>query len=145
MALEVKNPCTNAGDPRDAGLIRGSGRSPGVGTGNLLQYSCLENSMDRNVEGYSSSGHRVGHGWAPEHTNKIQKPYFLSDTFFLFYFTLFHFTILYWFCHTSTWICHRCTWLLLVYFYRINLFLLNLLQFDLGKMVKENIWNTVVI
>ena len=81
VTLEIKNPRTNAGDARDAGLIRGSGRSPGVGTGNLLQYSCLENSMDRNVEGYSSSGHRVGHGWAPEHTNKILKLYFLSDTF----------------------------------------------------------------
>ena len=62
VTLEIKNPRTNAGDARDAGLIRGSGRSPGVGTGNLLQYSCLENSMDRSVEGYSSSGHRVGHG-----------------------------------------------------------------------------------
>ena len=47
MALEVKNPRTNAGDARDAGLIRGSGRSPGVGTGNLLQCSCLGNPMDR--------------------------------------------------------------------------------------------------
>ena len=39
----VKNPPANAGD---AGLIPGSGRSPGEGNGNLLQYSCLENSMD---------------------------------------------------------------------------------------------------
>ena len=38
---------TNAGDARDMGLIPGSGRSPGVGSGNPLQYSCLENSMDR--------------------------------------------------------------------------------------------------
>ena len=36
----------NAGDPRDAGLIPGLGRCPGGGNGNLLQYSCLENSMD---------------------------------------------------------------------------------------------------
>ena len=40
----VKNPHANAGD---AGLIPGSGRSPGEGNGNLLQYSCLENPMDR--------------------------------------------------------------------------------------------------
>ena len=40
----VKNPFANAGD---MGLIPGSGRSPGVGNGNSLQYSCLENSMDR--------------------------------------------------------------------------------------------------
>ena len=43
----VKNPPANAGDSRDVGLIPGSGRSPGVGNGNPLQYSCLENSMDR--------------------------------------------------------------------------------------------------
>ena len=35
------------GDARDTGSIPGSGRSPGGGNGNLLQYSCLENSMDR--------------------------------------------------------------------------------------------------
>ena len=40
----VKNPSVNAGD---TGLITGLGRSPGVGKGNPLQYSCLENSMDR--------------------------------------------------------------------------------------------------
>ena len=40
----VKNPSANA---RDAGSICGSGRSPGDGNGNLLQYSCLGNPMDR--------------------------------------------------------------------------------------------------
>ena len=43
----VKNPPANAGDTRDAGLIPGSGRFPGGGHGNPLQYSCLENPMDR--------------------------------------------------------------------------------------------------
>ena len=43
----VKNPLANAGDVRDAGLIPGLGRSPGGGHGNPLQYSCLENPMDR--------------------------------------------------------------------------------------------------
>ena len=43
----VKNLPANAGDARDAGLIPGSGRSPGVGNDNTIQYSCLENSMDR--------------------------------------------------------------------------------------------------
>ena len=47
MALVVKNLPANAGDARDKGLIPGLGRFPGVGNGNLLQYSCLENSMDR--------------------------------------------------------------------------------------------------
>ena len=43
----VKNPSANAGDIRDMGLIPGSGHSPGLGNGNPLQYSCLENPMDR--------------------------------------------------------------------------------------------------
>ena len=45
--LVVKNLPDNIGDTRDAGSIPGSGRSPGVGKDTLLQYSCLENSMDR--------------------------------------------------------------------------------------------------
>ena len=47
MALVVKNPTANAGDLRDVGLIPGLGRCPGEGNGNPLQYSCLENPMDR--------------------------------------------------------------------------------------------------
>ena len=43
----VKNPPGSAGHVRDEGLIPGSGRSPGGEHGNLLQYSCLEHSMDR--------------------------------------------------------------------------------------------------
>ena len=43
----VKTPPTNVGDAREAGSIPGSGRSPGGGHGNPLQYSCLENPMDR--------------------------------------------------------------------------------------------------
>ena len=43
----VKNLPATAGDVRDVGLIPGLGRSLGVGNGNLLQYSCLENSMNR--------------------------------------------------------------------------------------------------
>ena len=43
----IKNPPANAGDPRVMNLIPGLGRSFEVRNGNLLQYSCLENSMDR--------------------------------------------------------------------------------------------------
>ena len=43
----VKNPSANAGDAGDAGLIPGLGRSSGEENGNPLQYSCLENSIDR--------------------------------------------------------------------------------------------------
>ena len=58
---EVKNPPANVGD---SGLIPGSGRSPRVGNGNPLQYSCLENSMDRGawqaiVHGLSKSWMRL--------------------------------------------------------------------------------------
>ena len=42
----VKNLLASAGDERDMGLIPGSGRSPGGGHGNPLQYSCLGNPMD---------------------------------------------------------------------------------------------------
>ena len=57
----IKNPPANAGDTRDAVLIPGWRRSPGGGNGNLLQYSCLENPMDREawwatVHGVTQSG-----------------------------------------------------------------------------------------
>ena len=43
----VKNPLANARDTGDVGSIPGLGRSPGGGNDNTLQYSCLENPMDR--------------------------------------------------------------------------------------------------
>ena len=49
----------NAGDIKDAGLVPGSGRSPRIGNGNPLRYSCLENPMDRGA--YSPWGLRVKH------------------------------------------------------------------------------------
>ena len=49
----VRNLPANAGDP---GSIPGSGRSPGEGNGTPLQYSCLENPMERSLEGYSPGG-----------------------------------------------------------------------------------------
>ena len=57
---EGKVSACNAGDP---GSIPGLGRSPGEGNGNPLQYSCLENSMDRGVWQATVPGvARVGHG-----------------------------------------------------------------------------------
>ena len=53
--LVVKNPPANAGDAEDVGLIPGLGRSPGEGSGSPLQYSGLQNPMDR------------GAGWATVH------------------------------------------------------------------------------
>ena len=53
---EVKAPASNVGDP---GSIPGSGRSPGEGNGNPLQYSCLGNPMDGEAwVGYSPWGHK---------------------------------------------------------------------------------------
>ena len=47
MAITVKNFPANAGDIRDVGSTPGLGMSPGGGNGNPLQYSCLENLMDK--------------------------------------------------------------------------------------------------
>ena len=58
MAQWVKNLSANAGDVVDMGSVPGSGRSPGGGHGNPLQYSCLENPMDRILVGYSPWGHK---------------------------------------------------------------------------------------
>ena len=57
----VKNPPVNAGDEGDVGLIPGSERSPGVGNGNPLQYSYLENSIDRGA--WQATVHGVTKSW----------------------------------------------------------------------------------
>ena len=55
LVTQVKNPPADAGD---TGLISGSGRSPGGGNGNPLQYSCLGNPMNRVHGGYSPCGRK---------------------------------------------------------------------------------------
>ena len=62
VALGVKNPSVNAGDVRDVGSIPGSRRSPEGGHGNPLQYSCLENPMDRGA--WRVTVHGVEKSWA---------------------------------------------------------------------------------
>ena len=62
VALLVKNPAANAGDVRYAGSILGSGRSAGVGNGNPLQYSCLENPTDRGA--WQATVHGITKSWA---------------------------------------------------------------------------------
>ena len=57
VVLIVKNPPANAGDVRDTGSIPGSGRFPVGGHGNPLQYSCLENPLDRGA--WWATVHRV--------------------------------------------------------------------------------------
>ena len=61
----VKNLSRKAGDAKGAGLIPGLGRSPGEGNGNPLQYSCLENSMDR------GAWRAIIHGAVTEHTQHM--------------------------------------------------------------------------
>ena len=57
----VKNSPTNAEDARDEGSIPGLGRSPGGGHGNPLQYSCLEDPMDRGA--WCATVHGVRKNW----------------------------------------------------------------------------------
>ena len=57
----VKNRPANAGDIRDVGLIPGLGKSPGVGNGDPLRYSCLESPMDRGA--WWATVHGVAKSW----------------------------------------------------------------------------------
>ena len=61
VALVVKNTPADEGGIKDAGLIPGSGRSPGGGHGNPLKYSCLENSMDRRA--WQATVPKVAKSW----------------------------------------------------------------------------------
>ena len=60
-SIVVKNLPANAGDARDSGLIPGLGKSPRGGNGNPLQYSCLENSLDRGA--WWTVVHGVAKSW----------------------------------------------------------------------------------
>jgi len=61
VALLIKNLPANAGDVRDAGLVPGSGRFPGEGSGTPLQYSCLDIPMDRGA--WWATVHMVAKSW----------------------------------------------------------------------------------
>ena len=61
VPLVIKNPPANAEDIRDVGSIPGLGRSPGGGHGNPLQYSWLENPMDRGA--WQATVHSIGKSW----------------------------------------------------------------------------------
>ena len=61
VALVVKNPPANAADIRDMGSIPGLGRYPEGGHGNLLQYSCLDNPVDRGA--WQTTVHEVTKSW----------------------------------------------------------------------------------
>ena len=61
VVLVVKNLYANAGNVRDMNLIPGSGRSPGEGRGNPLQYSCLQNPLDRGA--WQATVYGVAKSW----------------------------------------------------------------------------------
>ena len=61
IASQVKNLPASERDATDVGSIPGSGRSPGVGNSNPLQYSCLENSMDRGTWRATTGSQQVRH------------------------------------------------------------------------------------
>ena len=67
MALGVKSIPVNTGDSRDMGSIPGLGRPPEVGNGNPLQYSCLENSMDRGAWRATVHGVAKSQTWLSAH------------------------------------------------------------------------------
>ena len=74
----IKNLPLNAGDEKDTGLIPGSGRSPGGGIGNPLQYSFLENPMDRGawqaiVHGVAKSQTQLSNFTFPFHLHALEK------------------------------------------------------------------------
>ena len=88
----IKNLPASAGDIRDVGSIPGLGRSPAVGKGNPLQYSCLDNPMDREPGRLRSrESQRVGHDWINEHTHSSSKKRhccLFLPFFFFFFFTV---------------------------------------------------------
>jgi len=66
VALVVKKPPANGGDISDVGSIPELGSSPGVGKGNPLHHSCLENLMDRGA--WCTTVHRVAKSYMTEAT-----------------------------------------------------------------------------
>ena len=96
MELGVRSLPANAENVRDASLIPGLGRSPGVGNGNPLQYSCLENPTDRGA--WKATVHRIAKGrtrlkWLGiEHTiifHCMNRPHFVHPC--IYWYGLFHF------------------------------------------------------
>jgi len=76
----VKNPPSSAGDAGDMSLIPGSGRAPGEGNGNPLQYSCLEKFLgQRSLVGYSPWGHKRSDTTEHSHMLNIAPVLFWED------------------------------------------------------------------
>ena len=74
--LSGKESACNAGNARDADSIPGSGRSPEGGNGNPLQYSCMENPMDRGA--WQATVHRAAKSWTHMHSVQFSSVQSLS-------------------------------------------------------------------
>ena len=86
LVLVVKKPPANAGDIRDTSLIPVLGRSPAGGNGNPLQYSCLENPMDRGAWWLQSKGlQRVQHSCSDLACTHAIEFLFTTDALNMFY------------------------------------------------------------
>ena len=72
VALVVKKPPANAGDIRDVGSIPGSGRFPGAEHDNPVQFSCLENPMDRGA--WWATVHRIAKSWTQLKRLRLHPP-----------------------------------------------------------------------
>ena len=73
VALVVKNLPANARDIRDTGLIPKSGRFPGGGNGNPLQYFWMENPMDRGTWWVTAHGVTVRHNFVTKHQQQARR------------------------------------------------------------------------
>ena len=105
VALVVKNQPVNAGDTRDVGSIPGSGRSPGIGNSNPLQYCCVENPMDRGA--WWATVHRIAKSqtWLKQLNTHIYAVYMsipISQFILLLFFPLVVHTFILYIC-VSTW------------------------------------------
>ena len=81
MVPVVSNLLANAGDVREAASIPESGRSPGVGNGNPLQFSCLENPMDRGTWWATVLGVAESDGTEPAHMYTLAHAHIIMDGF----------------------------------------------------------------
>ena len=102
VSVVVKNLPANAGDEGNMGSVPGSGRSPGVGNCNPLQYACLENSMDRGDWWATVHGVAKSQTWLNVHTLLLcswwwrwnEERVLIIELRFLFYFIFFRIEIL---------------------------------------------------
>ena len=75
----IKNWPASAGDEEDTGSVPGSGRSPGGGHGNPLQYSCLENPMDRGAWWATVHGVSKSQTWLNMHAHELRGRFLYSS------------------------------------------------------------------